>query len=267
MTVSGWIARLRRHDWLAVGIELVVVVLGILIALQVGDWNQARLDRARAQAYYARIHDELLADRSHMDTTLAFWNKVSAYGQAAVAHGETGTLVDGSEWKTLLAYYQASQTMPFVETDSAYTEMRSAGELGLIADQHLRARLANYYSLSGIGGQSIIHEQDPPYRGEVRGMTPWPVQQYIWSHCFRESSYLTQDFVDCTPPIDAAKAGAILARYRQAPALLDHLRFWMSQLRISSIVLGNGRNDAEALAVAVAVARQGDLPKNAVPSP
>jgi hypothetical protein len=93
------------------------------------------------------------------------------------------------------------------------------------------------------------------------------VQQYIWSHCFRESSYLTQDFVDCTPPIDAAKAGAILARYRQAPALLDHLRFWMSQLRISSIVLGNGRNDAEALAVAVAVARQGDLPKNAVPSP
>jgi hypothetical protein len=39
----------------------------------------------------------------------------------------------------------------------------------------------------------------------------------------------------------------------------------MSQLRISSIVLGNGRNDAEALAVAVA--RQGDLPKNAVPSP
>lgn len=261
MKASRWVARLREHDWLAVGIELAVVVLGILIALQVGDWNQARLDRARAQAYYARIHDELRVDRAHMDTTLAFWNRVTDYGQAAVAHGETGALMDGSEWKTVLAYYQASQTMPFVETGSAYAEMRSAGELGLIADQRLRARLANYYSLSGIGGQSIIHEQDPAYRREVRGMTPWPVQQYIWSHCFRESSYMTQEFVDCAPPVDAAGAGAILARYRQAPELLDHLRFWMSQLRISSIVLGNARGDAESLAAEVA--RQGGLPADA----
>jgi hypothetical protein len=263
MKASRWIARLREHDWLAVGIELAVVVLGILIALQVGDWNQARLDRARAQAYYARIHDDLLADRRHMGTTLAFWGKVSGYGQAAVAHGETGALVDGSEWKTLLAYYQASQTMPFVETDSAYAEMRSAGELGLVADQRLRARLAGYYSLSGIGAQSIVHDQDPAYRREVRGMTPWAVQQYIWSHCFRESSYMAQDFVECAPSIDAGEAGAIIARYRQAPGLLDHLRFWMSQMRISTIVLQNGRSDAEALATAMA--RQGDLPADAPP--
>lgn len=52
MTASRWISRLREHDWLAVGIELAVVVLGILIALQVGDWNQARLYRARARNYY-----------------------------------------------------------------------------------------------------------------------------------------------------------------------------------------------------------------------
>lgn len=260
MVASRWIAHLREHDWLAVGIELAVVVLGILIALQVGNWNQARVDRNRAQNYYERIHDDLLADRRNMDTTLAFWGKVSAYGQAAVAHGETGALVDGSEWKTLLAYYQASQTMPFVETDNAYDEVRGAGELGLIANQNLRARLAGYYSLSGVGGQSIIHEQDPPYRGEVRGMTPWPVQQYIWSHCFRESSYFGQDFVDCPSPIDASEAHAILVRYRQSPALLDHLRFWMSQLRISSLVLGNDRHDAEALATAVA--RQAGLPED-----
>lgn len=259
MMASRMIARLRRHDWLAVGIELAVVVLGILIALQVDNWNQARVDRARAQNYYQRIHGELLADRRNMDTTLAFWRKVSAYGQAAVAHGETGALADGSEWKTLLAYYQASQTMPFVETDSAYAEMRGAGELGLIADQRLRAQLAGYYSLSGVGGQSIIHEQDPPYRGEVRGMTPWPVQQYIWSRCFRESSYFGQDFVDCPAPIGAGEASAILARYRQSPALLDHLRFWMSQLRISSLVLANSRRDAAALATAVA--RQGGIPE------
>jgi len=263
MRASRLIARLREHDWLAVAIELVVVVVGILIALQVSNWNQGRLDRARAQGDYARIHSELLTDGENIDTTLAFWAKVSEYGRAAIAYGESATLVEGSAWKTVLAYYQASQTFPFVQTDSAYTEMRSAGDLGLIADQRLRAQLENYYSLSGVGGQSIIHEQDPAYRKQIRGMTPWPVQQYIWSHCFTESSYLTQQFVDCASPIGESEAAAILASYKQSPTLLDNLRFWMSQLGISSLVLANDLRDATQLATVVA--RQGNIPVNATP--
>ena len=263
MTASRMVRRLREHDWLAVVIELVVVVVGILIALQVSNWNQGRLDRARAQNDYARIHGELLSDRENMDVTLAYWAKVSEYGRAAIAYGETGTLVDGSAWKTALAYYQASQIFPFVQTDSAYTEMRSAADLGLIADQRLRAQLEGYYSMSGVGGQSIIHEQDPAYRKQIRGMTPWPVQQYIWSHCISESSYLTQAFLDCKSPIGENEAAAILASYKQSPTLLDNLRFWMSQLGISSLVLANDRRDATQLAEAVA--RQGQLPANTVP--
>ena len=64
-------------------------------------------------------------------------------------------------------------------SDASFTEMRSAGELGLIADENLRGRLGDYYSLSGVCGESIIREQDPAYRQQVRGLTPWPVQQYI----------------------------------------------------------------------------------------
>lgn len=263
MAARRLIARLREHDWLAVFIELVVVVVGILIALQVSNWNQARLDRARGLQYYERIHGELLADRNHMDVTLAFWSRVSAYGDEAIAHGETGALVGGSNWKTVLAYYQASQTFPFVETDSAFAEMRGAGDLGLITDPRLRARLSSYYSLAGVGGQSIVHEQDPAYRSQVRGLTPWPIQQYVWSRCFRESSYLAQGFVDCPPPIDERAAAAILASYRQSPVLLDDLRSWMSQLRISRLVLANARRDAIALAADVSL--QGDVPAGAAP--
>jgi hypothetical protein len=257
MVATRLMTRLREHDWLAVVIELLVVVLGILIALQVSNWNQARLDRARAHDYYARIHAELSTDLKTMDVTLAFWTRVSGYGQQAIAHGETGALVDRSNWKTVLAYYQASQTFPFVETSSAYTEMRTAGELGLIADQTLRTQLEGYYSLSGVGGQSIIHEQAPVYRQQVRGLTPWPVQQYIWSHCFRESSFLAQEFVDCPSPISERDAATILARYEQSPTLLGNLRYWMSQLGVSSLVLVNDRREANGLANEVA--RQGKL--------
>ncbi len=50
-----WLVRLRRHNWTASLFELVIVVVGIVLALQVTNWNQDRLDRARADRYYHRI--------------------------------------------------------------------------------------------------------------------------------------------------------------------------------------------------------------------
>jgi hypothetical protein len=134
--------------------------------------------------------------------------------------------------------------------------MRSASDLGLIADESLRKRLDDYYSQSGVGGQSIIHQQDPAYRLRIRGLTPWHVQQYIWTHCFSESSYITQQFVDCETPVGEPEAATILDSYRHAPDLLNQLRAWMSTLRISEIVLVNDRRDAEQLDAAVTRAMQ-----------
>lgn len=36
---------LRNQNWMTFLVELVLVVVGIFIALQVDDWNQARKDR------------------------------------------------------------------------------------------------------------------------------------------------------------------------------------------------------------------------------
>jgi hypothetical protein len=256
MNVSKLGMRLRAYDWMAAAIELVIVVVGILIALEVSNWNQGRQDLTRADGYYRRIHANLSTDEKNFGATLAYWGRVSAYGSGAIAYGESGQLVDGSAWKTVLAYYQASQTLPFVPSDASFTEMRSAGELGLIADENLRGRLEAYYSLSGVGGESIIREQDPAYRQQVRGLTPWSVQQYIWDRCYRESSYVDQGFVDCPSPISEPEALAILSNFKAAPSLLDNLRAWMSTLRISQIVLNNNRREAQQLAAQVERARQ-----------
>jgi len=256
VNISRLGTRLRTYDWTAAPIELVIVVAGILIALEVSNWNQNRQDLARADGYYRRIHADLSTDGKSFGTTLAYWGTVSSYGRAAIAYGENGQLVDGSAWKTVLAYYQASQTLPFVPSDASFTEMRSAGELGLIADENLRGRLEDYYSLSGVGGESIIREQDPAYRQQVRGLTPWPVQQYIWDRCYRESSYADQEFIDCPSPISEQEALAILSSFKVAPSLLDNLRAWMSTLRISEIVLNNSHRTEQRLAADVERARQ-----------
>jgi hypothetical protein len=59
MLLRRVIEHVRAQNWTAVGIDFAIVVVGILLALQISDWNLARQDRVRERAYLARIAAEL----------------------------------------------------------------------------------------------------------------------------------------------------------------------------------------------------------------
>jgi len=56
----------------AVG-EIVLVVIGILIALQINNWNQSRLDRIEEKNILATLHDEFLENKKMLDSTTAVY--------------------------------------------------------------------------------------------------------------------------------------------------------------------------------------------------
>ena len=255
MRLARLAQRLRAYDWTAAVIELVIVIGGILIALQVNNWNQDRVDRARAQVYAGRIHADLQSDLANVASTRQFWHQVAGFQAAALAHAERGDLVDGSAWKTLLAYYQASQIRPFELEDTSFTEMRDAGDLGLIADQDLREGLSKYYRASGSGISGEILRHDPAYRVQVRGLVPTRVQEYIWTHCFQQLEGTDQRLLDCDAPIPETEAAVILQDLRGSESLLQNLRYWNTWLRVSMFVLDDANRNARALDSRVAAKR------------
>lgn len=256
MSLAKLPARLRAHDWTAAIIELLIVVAGILIALQVSNWNAERHDRARADSYYRRLHASLVADRQSMESTLDFWRQVSAYGRAAMVFSETGQRVEDSNWKTVLAFYQASQLMPFELEDTTFLEMRDTGDLTLIRNEALRNRIAEYYRITSVGSiRANILRHDPEYRRQVRGLTPWSVQEYIWAKCYRQLGGTRQELIDCPPPISEDAAAALLETYRHTDTLLSNLRYWVSTLTVSEIVVTDSRRSVDALARDVQAAR------------
>lgn len=256
MAARKLVARLREHDWLAALIELAIVVLGILIALQVSNWNQARVDHARADRYYARLHADMLTDLSSIADATAFWAQVTKYGEQAMAYSEHGTRVQDSNWKTLLAYYQASQLYPFELADTTFVEMRASSDLTLISDEGLRKRIADYYRIAGTGVRGDILRHNPIYRTQIRGLTPWHVQQYIWNNCFRQSRGVQQVLLDCKAPISEEEAATILASYQRDPTLLQNLRAWMSLVQVSGIVVSGIQGETRALATAIDAAQR-----------
>lgn len=55
----------RRQDWFAVGIETLIVVLGVFLGLQANNWNEARLERAELNQQLIGLRRELEDNRTH----------------------------------------------------------------------------------------------------------------------------------------------------------------------------------------------------------
>lgn len=237
---------LKQQNWTAIWIEFILLVLGVFLGIQVSNWNAARADDARAQAYLDRIHGNLESDLVSIQRREVFWPQVNAYGKAAIHYAETGERVDGSAWKTVLAFYQASQLWQWSPSDSTYQEMRSGGELGLIRDEKLRDALSQYYLESGTGVDYLFKLQ-PEYRKTVRGLTPSDAADQIWAKCWRQPAPSEQYLFDCDSPITEAEAQTILDGYMKAPNLLPELRFWVANQGVAMNVVSNYKKSLRAM--------------------
>jgi hypothetical protein len=238
MLLRRVIEHVRKQEWTAIGIDFVIVVVGVFVGIQVANWNEARADDARAQAYLARIRVNLEADLLSIERRETLWRQVIEYGKGAIRYAETGELVEGSAWKTVLAFYQASQLWQWVTSDSTYQEMRSGGELGLIRDQGLRDALSQYYLENG-SGTAYLFMLQPEYRKLVRGLTPSVVADHIWAKCWRQPAPSEQYLLDCDAPISEAQAQAVLDGYLEDPEVLKELRFWVANQGVALGAIGN----------------------------
>lgn len=238
----------RTHNWFAVAIDLVVVIIGVFIGIQVANWNATRLDDNRAHQYLERIRGDLAADIDNYRNRIDFWGQVMNYGGKALGHADTEDTSGLAQWKLLLAFFQASQLAEFYTTDATYEELKSAGELGLIADIDLRDSLAAYYTA---GARDSVFTERPDYRRRVRGIIPLDIQKYIWTRCWTSDSSLRQTLQDCPAPIAETLSAGIVDSLRRDAALTADLRYWMSTMEVASQVGEDRIANAEQLRASI----------------
>jgi len=256
MLLRRVIEHVRKQEWTAIAIDFVIVVVGVFVGIQAANWNEARADASRARGYLERIHADLGADLANYEDKIRFWNAVSRYGRTGLTYADTGRTPDLAQWDLVLAYFQASQVAEFWTRSTTYDELKSAGELNLIANLDLRNALARYYTESG---NPALTER-PAYREHVRGVIPIDVQLYIWARCYASNARGEQSMRDCESPISEAAAAGIVNRIRRDPVLMSELRYWMSTMRVASMIGRDRTNFArEVLAsVSAELGRNGD---------
>ena len=142
--------RLRRNltesNYGLIGLEMVVLILGILIAFQIDRWAEEIRDRDQEFEYLLRLKEDLQIEIQSMDSVLEFARTRVAdimFLEEVIANPDAFTeqldavpvAMEMASWRSF------PQINAFV-----YTELQNSGKLALIRSEILRRELANHYT-------------------------------------------------------------------------------------------------------------------------
>lgn len=170
---------IKDQNWFAVALDFVIVVLGILIAFQITNWNEAQSDKRTARQYIERIQEDLLANQTTMKSRIAYLEGVKNHGARALSALDRPP--EELSEAFLVDAFQASNTVATPIAQDAYDELLSAGAINTISNVQLRRHLARYYQTNA--AFQLLTRNIPAYRDAVRSAMPYDVQAAIRTHC------------------------------------------------------------------------------------
>jgi hypothetical protein len=123
--------------------EIILVVIGILIALSLNNWNENRKNKLTESEYYCKLLADFELDRQN----IAELYKESEH-KIETSKRLLLELNNKNKDKTFLlnSYLQALRTNAFVPSKVAMTDLISSGKLNLLTNDSLKNNLIRYYS-------------------------------------------------------------------------------------------------------------------------
>ena len=123
--------------------EIVLVVIGILIALQINNWNENRKASELEQSYYCLLLDDIEQDKIQIKALLENNEKriESSNKAIAIIQSENINLSElGKE--SLLSRRDLGES--FIPNSSTYEDIKSSGNIHTIKDKQIRKSLNQY---------------------------------------------------------------------------------------------------------------------------
>ena len=168
--------RTRQIPWGRLGLELVVIVGGILIALGLESWWDGLADGRRAQEYLVALEAEIQGDIESLETGFLprITGKLQALAEIApVVRGQAPVPADTVAFLTRVGFGGLAgipNSTNLVGT-TTMDEMVATGALSLIESTALRSDLIAYYNLAG-SLSARFNALMPNYPFFVHGYSP-----------------------------------------------------------------------------------------------
>ncbi|MFD2587395.1 DUF6090 family protein [Croceitalea marina] len=121
--------------------EIILVVIGILIALQINNWNENRKNKIAEADYYCRILDDFELNEKLIDETSArITNKIKLSKELMSDLNN----IPNDRSLILNKHVVAIRQDVFVPSNIAFEDITSSGQLKLLTDLRLKNRLIQH---------------------------------------------------------------------------------------------------------------------------
>ena len=179
MLLRRFANHIRTQNWTAVVLDFIIVVVGILIAFQITNWNDGRQDRRDEQRYLAELAVNLEADLAQINA-----GQEASLQRLAAAEAILNEAAPDLERTLFFAPIERDLPSPggfqeypyayltsyffMVSSSSTFDELIQTGNIGVISNRLLVKDLTSYYDR--------VHRQrgdDDIMLTQAAGMLDW----------------------------------------------------------------------------------------------
>lgn len=214
------LARLRRalstRDWLGIGIELLVVTVGVLLAFEVEQWGDDRNRRREERHLLERLYRETGAGINELSSLVRVHERgVRELGAVLRASGDEESL---SRYSQQEEFGCVVGTLPSAGyNDTASQELVASGRISLISDPQLRDTVRELAAAQAMAAQQLAYG-----RQNIVGMLPTLLPYYRTS--LRAGQADTRCTIDWRSLMQKQEAANALARVYRVHQLMAEVR-------------------------------------------
>ncbi|WP_297691597.1 DUF6090 family protein [uncultured Eudoraea sp.] len=133
--------------------EIVLVMIGILLALQVNNWNEDRKERIIEQEVYNNLLTDINKDRITLKERMTL-SKNETNALYDLVHNAYTTQKTSEDYINLLSHVLWNADN-FILQDKTFDELVNSGKLAILKDKSLKNRILEYYKSYDIAATHI----------------------------------------------------------------------------------------------------------------
>lgn len=214
-------AEAKQQNWFGVAVDLVILILGVFLGIQVSNWNQDRVDRAQGKEYRDQIYLDLESNERDLAFRMHYDGQLLGHAEAALAALDRPVADRPGDF--IISAYEASNHIPQPVRRSTYDEALASGMANFLGDKMLKERITNYYV--GMATMQRLFDNIPAYRETIRSALPYGVQAQVLKDCPEvlvtdKYGSVTPRLADnCRSSLDPRLAQRVAADVRTVPNL------------------------------------------------
>jgi hypothetical protein len=147
--------------------EIALVMIGILLALQVNNWNEERKDRTSEREYLIDVHNEFILNKAMFEKTLGFYREQFKLANSIIE--EFFPITDDGWPRVITKYKRVFRSQSFDPSDSSIEGLVYSGKIEIVQSDSLKRLLLSW------------NDKLADYKEEEKDLRAW---EYVYEEVY-----------------------------------------------------------------------------------